>query len=64
MTIACLVAHCGPETKGVEMAYEKPTVVDFGSIAESTFTLKLLLGKSSRLCGKVDFALGDVCTTP
>jgi hypothetical protein len=46
------------------MAYEKPTVVDFGSIAESTFTLKLLLGKSSRLCGKIDFALGDVCTTP
>jgi hypothetical protein len=63
MTSACLVAHCGPETKGVEMEYEKPTIVDFGSIAESTFTLKLLLGKDSRLC-KIDFSLGDVCSTP
>jgi hypothetical protein len=63
MTIACLVAHCGPETKGVEMEYEKPTIVDFGSIAESTFTLKLLLGKDSRLC-KIDWSLGDVCSTP
>ena len=63
MTSAYLVAHCGPETKGVEMEYEKPTIVDFGSIAESTFTLKLLLGKDSRLC-KIDWSLGDVCTTP
>ena len=63
MTIACLVANCGPETKGVEMEYEKPTIVDFGSIAESTFTLKLLLGKDSRLC-KIDWSLGDVCSTP
>ena len=63
MTIAYLVAHCGPETKGVEMEYEKPTLVDFGSIAESTFTLKLLLGKDSRLC-KIDWSLGDVCSTP
>jgi len=63
MALAYLVAHCGPETKGVEMEYEKPTLVDFGSIAESTFTLKLLLGKDSRLC-KIDWSLGDVCTTP
>ena len=45
------------------MEYEKPTLVDFGSIAESTSTLKLLLGKDSRLC-KIDFSLGDVCSTP
>jgi len=45
------------------MEYEKPTIVDFGSIAESTFTLKLLLGKDSRLC-TIDFSLGDVCSTP
>jgi hypothetical protein len=63
MTSACLVAHCGPETKGVEVEYEKPTIVDFGSIAESTFTIKLLLGKDSRLC-KIDWSLGDVCSTP
>jgi len=52
-----------PETKGVEMEYEKPAIVDFGSIAESTFTIKLLLGKDSRLC-KIDWSLGDVCSTP
>jgi len=63
MPIAYLVAHRGPETKGVEMAYEKPTIVDFGSIAESTFTLKILLGKDSRLC-TLDKFLGDSCTTP
>jgi hypothetical protein len=63
MTSAYLVAHCGPETKGVEMEYEKPAIVDFGSIAESTFTIKLLLGKDSRLC-KIDWSLGDVCSTP
>jgi hypothetical protein len=63
MTSACLVAHCGPETKGVEVEYEKPTIVDFGSIAESTFTVKILLGKDSRLC-TIDKFLGDSCTTP
>ena len=45
------------------MEYEKPAIVDFRSIAESTFTIKLLLGKDSRLC-KIDWSLGDVCTTP
>jgi hypothetical protein len=45
------------------MEYEKPTIVDFGSIAESTFTVKILLGKDSRLC-TIDKFLGDSCTTP
>ena len=45
------------------MEYEKPAIVDFGSIGKSTFTLKILLGKDSRLC-HLDKFLGDSCTTP
>jgi hypothetical protein len=45
------------------MEYEKPTVVDFGSIAESTFTLKIIFGKDTRLCS-LDKFLGDSCHTP
>lgn len=45
------------------MEYEKPGIVDFGSIAKSTFSLKILLGKDTKLC-KLDKFLGDSCSTP
>lgn len=45
------------------MKYEKPGIVDFGSIAQSTFSLKLVLGKDYKLC-KLDKSLGDSCSTP
>ena len=42
------------------MEYQKPGIEDFGSIAKSTFTLKLILGKDYKLC-KLDKWLGDSC---
>ncbi len=44
------------------MEYEKPTVADFGSIVESTFSVRILFGKDTKLC-TLDKFLGDSCTS-